>query len=226
MAAIDPMLAPVWLTLRLAALTLLVLLAVGLPLAYWLARTRSRARVLVEAVTALPLVLPPTVLGFYLLIVLGANGPAGQAWMALSGHPLAFSFAGLVVASCLYSLPFVVQPLQAAFAGVDPKSVEASLTLGASRWRTYWQVVLPQVRRGLLVAAVLGFTHTMGEFGVVLMVGGNIPRETQVLSVAIYERVEVLDYAGAHAYSLGLLAFSFVALSAIYALTGGTRNLR
>jgi molybdate transport system permease protein len=217
---------PVWLTLRLAALTLAILLALGLPLAWWLSRTRSRARVLVETLTALPLVLPPTVLGFYLLMLLGAQGAVGEGWMALTGRPLAFSFAGLVVASCLYSLPFVVQPLQAAFAGVDPRSIEASMTLGASRWRTYARVVLPQVRRGLLVASVLGFTHTLGEFGVVLMVGGNIPGETQVLSVAIYERVEVLDYAGAHAYSLGLVVFSFAVLSVIYALTGGTRELR
>jgi molybdate transport system permease protein len=161
-------------------------------------------------------VLPPTVLGFYLLLAMGANGAAGQFWTSLTGHPLAFSFAGLVVASCVYSLPFVVQPLQAAFESLDKRTVEAAWTLGASRVRTFVHVVVPQIRRGLLTAVVLGFAHTLGEFGVILMVGGNIPGETQVVSIAIYEQVEMLDYAQAHKLSAGLLLFSFLVLVLVY----------
>lgn len=209
-------LTPVWLTVRLAGLTVLLLLIIGLPLAWWLARTRSALKIPVEAVTALPLVLPPTVLGFYLLVFLGASGPAGQLWTDLFGHPLAFSFAGLVVASCIYSMPFVVQPLQAAFEGLDRRAVEASFTLGASRVRTFLVIVLPGIRRGLITAVVLGFAHTLGEFGVVLMVGGNIPGETQVVATAIYEHVEVLDYDAAGALSAGLLGFSFLVLLLVY----------
>ena len=209
-------LTPVWLTVRLAGLTVLLLLIIGLPLAWWLARTRSALKIPVEAVTALPLVLPPTVLGFYLLVFLGASGPAGQLWAEIFGHPLAFSFAGLVVASCIYSMPFVVQPLQAAFEGLDRRAVEASFTLGASRVRTFLVIVLPGIRRGLITAVVLGFAHTLGEFGVVLMVGGNIPGETQVVATAIYEHVEVLDYDAAGALSAGLLGFSFLVLLLVY----------
>lgn len=209
-------LAPVWLTLKLAASTTVVLLMVGTPLAWWLAHTRNRLKVPLEAVTALPLVLPPTVLGFYLLIFLGAKGPLGGAWQALTGEPLAFSFAGLVAASCVYSLPFVVQPLQAAFERLDHHAVEASWTLGASRARAFVTVVLPQCRRGLLTAVVLGFAHTLGEFGVVLMVGGNIPGRTQVVSIAIFEQVEALDYASAQQLSAGLLALSFLVLVLVY----------
>lgn len=209
-------LTPVWLTVRLAGITVALLLAVCLPLAWWLARTRSRLKIPVEAVTALPLVLPPTVLGFYLLVFLGASGPAGQLWSKIVGHPLAFSFSGLVVASCIYSLPFVVQPLQAAFEALDRRAVEASFTLGASRVRTFFLVVLPGIRRGLITAVVLGFAHTLGEFGVVLMVGGNIPGETQVVATAIYEYVEVLDYDSASRLAAGLLAFSFVVLLLVY----------
>ena len=209
-------LTPVWLTVRLAGLTVLLLLIIGLPLAWWLARTRSALKIPVEAVTALPLVLPPTVLGFYLLVFLGASGPVGRLWTDLFGHPLAFSFAGLVVASCIYSMPFVVQPLQAAFEGLDRRAVEASFTLGASRVRTFLVIVLPGIRRGLITAVVLGFAHTLGEFGVVLMVGGNIPGETQVVATAIYEHVEVLDYDAAGALSAGLLGFSFLVLLLVY----------
>ncbi len=209
-------LAPVWLSLELAAVTVLILLCLGLPLAWWLAHTRSRMKIPVEAVTAMPLVLPPTVLGFYLLVFLGPQGWAGQLWMAMFGHPLSFSFAGLVVASCLYSLPFVVQPLQAAFEHMDRRAVEAAWTLGASTLRTFVTIVVPQIRRGLLIAVVLGFAHTLGEFGVVLMVGGNIAGETQVVSIAIYEQVELLDYAAAGRLSLGMLVFSFVVLLAVY----------
>lgn len=214
------MTAEVWttvsLTIRLSALTVLLLLIVGTPLAWWLANTERRWKVPVEAVTALPLVLPPTVLGFYLLLFLGQHGPAGQLATWLTGAPLTFTFAGLVVASCVYSLPFVVQPLQAAFEGIDKRAVEAAWSLGASRARTFVQVIVPQARRGFVTALVLGFAHTLGEFGVVLMVGGNIPGETQVLSIAIYEQVEVLDYASAHQLSAGLLVFSFVVLSLVY----------
>ena len=214
----NPGLQAIGLTLQLAGLTVVVLLGLGIPLAWWLAHTRNRWKTPVEAVTALPLVLPPTVLGFYLLILLGAQGPLGRLWIGLTGHPLAFSFGGLLFASCLYSLPFVVQPLQAAFERLDRRAVEAAWTLGASRLRTFIRVVAPQSRRGLLTAVVLGFAHTVGEFGVVLMVGGNIPGQTQVVSIAIYEHVEALDYAAAHALSLGLLLFSFLVLLVVYSL--------
>ena len=216
MSGLD--LTPLWLTLKVAGLTVLILLVVSLPIAWWLAFTRSRLKVAVEAFTALPLVLPPTVMGFYLLILFGPEGAAGELWTTLTGQPLVFTFAGLVVASCVYSLPFVVQPLQAALETMDRQTVEAAWTLGASRWRTFFVVVIPQIRRGLLTALVLGFAHTLGEFGVVLMVGGNIPGETQVISIAIYEQVELLDYASAHAWSLSLLLFSFVVLILVYGL--------
>ncbi len=206
----------VWVTLRLASLTTLILLVLGTPLAWWLATTRRRWRVWVEAVTALPLVLPPTVLGFYLLLAMGSQGPLGSFWEALFGAPLAFSFAGLVVASCVYSLPFVVQPLQAAFESLPRQVLEAAWTLGASPWATFWRVVVPACRRGFLTAGVLGFAHTVGEFGVVLMVGGNIPGETRVLSIAVFEHVEALEYGLAHRLSLGLLAASFLVLALVY----------
>ncbi len=207
---------PVWLTVQLAGATVLLLLLAGLPVAWWLAHTKSRLKIPVEAITALPLVLPPTVLGFYLLVLMGGNGPIGQLWTALTGHPLSFSFTGLVVASCIYSLPFVVQPLQAAFESLDRHAIEAAWTLGASRSKTFITIIVPQARRGLLTAIVLGFAHTIGEFGVVLMVGGNIAGRTQVVSIAIYERVETMDYGAAHALSAGLLLFSFVVLFLVY----------
>ncbi|MCG6862679.1 MAG: molybdate ABC transporter permease subunit [Chromatiaceae bacterium] len=209
-------LTPVWLSMKLAGVTVALLVVLGIPLAWWLARTRSPFKIPVEALTALPLVLPPTVLGFYLLVLLGSSGPAGQIWTRITGHPLAFSFTGLVIASCVYSLPFVVQPLQAAFEALDRRAVEASFTLGASRTRTFLRVVLPGIRRGLITAMVLGFAHTLGEFGVVLMVGGNIPGETQVVATAIYEYVEILDYDAAGALSAGLLGFSFLVLLLVY----------
>lgn len=208
----------VTLTLRLALLTVMILLLIATPLAWWLSQTHRRSKVLIEAVTALPLVLPPTVLGFYLLILLGANGPLGQLSISLTGQPLAFSFTGLVIASCLYSLPFVVQPLQNAFERLDRRAIEAAWTLGASRWRAFFSVILPQARRGFLTAVVLGFAHTLGEFGVVLMVGGNIPGSTQVVSIAIYEHVESFDYAAAHDLSMALLVFSFLVLFVVYGM--------
>ena len=185
-------------------------------MAWWLSRTRTPIKIVLEALVALPLVLPPIVLGFYLLVLLGPNGWIGSWWTHLTGNHLAFSFQGLVIASCIYSLPFVVQPLQAAFEGLDHGAVEASWTLGASHLRTFAMIVIPQTRRGFVTAVVLGFAHTLGEFGVVLMVGGNIPGETRVISIAIYEHVEMLEYQSAHALSAGLLLFSFAVLSIVY----------
>lgn len=209
---------PVWLTLQLASITVLILLIISTPIAWWLARTKSKLKVPIEAITALPLVLPPTVLGFYLLVLMGGNSPLGKMWIELTGQPLSFSFTGLVVASCIYSLPFVVQPLQAAFENLERLTIEAAWTLGASRIKTFFTVILPQARRGFLTAIVLGFAHTMGEFGVVLMVGGNIPGQTQVVSIAIYEHVETLDYGAAHVMSAGLLLFSFFVLFFVYGI--------
>jgi molybdate transport system permease protein len=214
----NPLLQAVWLTLSLAGVTVGVLLLLGTPSAWWLSRTRTPVKIVLEAFVALPLVLPPTVLGFYLLVGMGPHGWIGGWWLQLTGSPLVFSFQGLVIASCIYSLPFVVQPLQAAFEGLDPNAIEASWTLGASRLRTFVMIVVPQARRGFVTAVVLGFAHTVGEFGVVLMVGGNIPGETRVISIAIYEHVERLDYQTAHALSAGLLLFSFVVLSVVYAV--------
>ena len=209
-------LTPVWLTLQLASVTTILLLLLGTPLAWWLARTRSRFSAVVESVTALPLVLPPTVLGFYLLLVLSPNAPIGRFWVSLTGDTLTFSFAGLVVASVLYSLPFVVQPLQNAFISVGRAPLEAAATLGAGPMDAFFSVATPLAARGYLTAIVLGFAHTVGEFGVVLMVGGNIPGRTQVISIAIYEQVETLDYAQAHWLAGGLLLFSFVVLLLVY----------
>jgi molybdate transport system permease protein len=214
----GPDAAAVWLTARLAATTTILLLIVGTPLAWWLARTRSRLRPAVEAVTALPLVLPPTVLGFYLLVLLAPTGVVGSLWAALGGDRLVFSFPGLVVGSMVYSLPFVVQPLQNAFMAVGEAPLEAAATLGASPGDRFRSVVLPLARPGFFTAAVLAFAHTVGEFGVVLMIGGNIPGRTRVLSTAIYSHVEALDYGSAHLLSGGLLAFSFAVLLMVYAL--------
>jgi len=211
-------LSPVWISIRLAGLTVVLLLLLGTPLAWWLTHTRSRFKVLAEVIIALPLVLPPTVLGFYLLVLMSSQGVIGSTWLALTGSSLAFSFSGLLIASCLYSLPFVVQPLQAAFAGLDRRTVEAAWTLGASRLLAFFTVVVPQTRQGFITAMVLGFAHTVGEFGVVLMVGGNIPGETQVIAIAIYDHVEALDYPSAHILSAGLLLFSFVVLSVVYGM--------
>jgi molybdate transport system permease protein len=206
------------LSLKLAGLTTVILLLLGTPLAWWLARSRWRYKFLLEALVALPLVLPPTVLGFYLLVALGPNGPIGGLMEALGGRPLAFTFAGLVVGSVFYSLPFVVQPLQNAFHAVGRRPMEVAATLGASPVDRFFSVALPLARPGFLTAAVLGFAHTLGEFGVVLMIGGNIPGSTQVISIAIYDHVEALEYGRAHWISGGLLLFSFALLLLVYGL--------
>lgn len=206
------------LTLRLAATVTALLLLVGLPLAWWLARTRSRWQAPVAALVALPLVLPPTVLGFYLLLALGPQGPLGQLTDALGLGSLAFSFSGLVIGSMLYSLPFVVQPLQAAMASLGDRPLEIAATLGAGPLDRFFSVVLPLIRPGLITAAVLGFAHTLGEFGVVLMIGGNIEGETRVVSVQIYDHVEALAYAEAHGLSAVMLGLSFSMLLALYLL--------
>jgi molybdate transport system permease protein len=213
-----PDLGPLWLTLRLAAITTILLLLIGTPIAWWLAHTRSRAKSIVEAVTALPLVLPPTVLGFYLLVLLSPNSPIGGFWVTLTGSTLTFSFLGLVIASVFYSLPFTVQPLQSAFEAVGRGPLEAAASLRASPFDVFCTVATPMAFRGYLTAAVLTFTHTIGEFGVVLMVGGNIPGRTKVISIAIYEHVETINYAAAHTLSAILLVFSFLVLLAVYTL--------
>lgn len=213
-----PELGPILLTLALATVTTLLLLIIGTPLAWWLAFTRSRAKPIIEAVTALPLVLPPTVLGFYLLVLFSPNAPLGGLWVTVTGSTLAFSFIGLVVASMIYSLPFMVQPLQTAFEAVGREPLEAASTLGASPRDAFASVAVPMAVRGFLTASVLTFAHTIGEFGVVLMVGGNIPGRTKVISIAIYEHVETLKYTEAHVLSGALLVFSFVVLVAVYAL--------
>ncbi len=213
-----PDLAPVWLSLQLAAVTTLTLLLLGTPLAWWLSGTRSFMKPGIEAITALPLVLPPTVMGFYLLLLMSPAAPLGGFWVELTGETLTFSFAGLVVASVFYSLPFMVQPLESAFEAVGRAPVEAAATLGASPRDAFFSVVVPLSARGFLTACVLTFAHTLGEFGVVLMVGGNIPGETRVVSIAIYEHVETLRYAEAHVLAAGLLAFSFAVLLIVYTL--------
>ena len=209
---------PIWLTLQLATATIVILLIIGTPIAWWLANTSSKIRVGIEAVVALPLVLPPTVLGFYLLIMLGPNGWIGGPIRTLTGSPLSFTFAGLVFASTLYSLPFVVQPLQSNFESIGRSPIETASSLGASKWDAFFSVLLPLSRRGYLTATVLGFAHTLGEFGVVLMVGGNIPGKTKVISIEIYDRVEVMEYAQAHLLSAVLLLFSFLVLVMVYSI--------
>ncbi|MHB1239581.1 MAG: molybdate ABC transporter permease subunit [Gammaproteobacteria bacterium] len=216
MALALPDLVPVWITLRLAGLATVILLLLGTPLAWWLAHTRSPVKSAVEAVVGLPLVLPPTVLGFYLLLAMGPHSPVGAAWIRLTGSPLVFSFSGLVVGSVLYSLPFVVQPLQNAFEGLGRGPLEAAATLRAGPLDRFVTVAMPLARRGFLTAAVLGFAHTVGEFGVVLMIGGNIPGRTQVVSIAIYDHVEALEYAQAHVLAAGMVVFSFMTLLTVY----------
>jgi molybdate transport system permease protein len=211
-------LGPVWLSLQLATVTVLVLLVVATPVAWWLAFTRNRARTVVEAIVAMPLVLPPTVLGFYLLVLLGPAGFIGGPWLSVTDTTLTFSFTGLVFASVIYSFPFTIQPLQAAFEGVGRAPLEAAATLGAGPLDRFWSVASPLALRGYVSAVVLTFVHTLGEFGVVLMVGGNIPGRTKVISIAIYEHVETLQYAQAHVLSAGLLVFSFIVLLSVYAL--------
>ena len=207
---------PIWLTLQLAAVSTLILLLIGTPLAWWLAHHRGPGKAVIEALTAMPLVLPPTVLGFYLLILMSPNSPIGGFWLQLTGSTLTFNFSGLVIASVIYSLPFMVQPLQTAFATLGRAPLEAAASLRASPMDTFMHVVVPQSRRGFLTATVLSFAHTVGEFGVVLMVGGNIPERTRVISIAIYEHVETLNYGEAHTLAAGLLVFSFVVLLFVY----------
>lgn len=207
----------IWLTLQLAAVTTVALLILGTPLAWWLATTQMRSKIWVEAITALPLVLPPTVLGFYLLIILSPTSTLGAWWLSSTGSTLTFNFSGLVVASVIYSLPFMVQPLQSAFENLGQPTREAAASLGAGHWDTFFSVVVPQSQRGFVTATVLTFAHTLGEFGVVLMVGGNIPGRTRVVSIAIYEHVETLNYPQAHALAGVLLVFSFVVLLFVYA---------
>ena len=218
LSAID--LAAVWLTFKLATVTTAILLMVGTPIAWWLAGAQSRFKILIGAVVALPLVLPPTVLGFYLLIALGPHGPVGQLTQWLGWGILPFTFAGLVVASALYSLPFVVQPLQQAFEAIGPRPLEVAATLRASPWDSFFTVVVPLAKPGFITAAILGFAHTVGEFGVVLMIGGNIPEKTRVVSVQIYDHVEALEYAEAHTLAGGMLLFSFLVLLALYSRKG------
>ncbi len=213
-------------TLKLALISTLILLLLGTPLAWWLARTRWRFKYILEAIVALPLVLPPTVLGFYLLLVLGPRGPVGSLMESLGGRPLAFTFAGLVIGSVIYSMPFVIQPLQDAFSAIGRRPLEVAATLRASPLDRFFTVAVPLARPGFFTAAVLGFAHTIGEFGVVLMIGGNIPGETRVASIAIYDHVEGLEYAHAHWLSGGLLLLSFLLLVMVYALNRRFRVVR
>ena len=206
----------IWLTLRIASITTVLLLIIGTPIALWLARTPSRWKGPVGALVALPLVLPPTVIGFYLLIILGPQGPIGQLTTALGLGTLPFTFWGLVVASVIYSLPFVVQPIQNAIEALGPRPLEVAASLGAGPWDSFFSVILPLARPGFITAAILGFAHTVGEFGVVLMVGGNIPGVTRVISVQIYDHVEAMEYAQAHWLSGAMVVFSFLVLTLVY----------
>jgi len=212
----DAALSAIWLTVRLATVTTLLLFLIGTPIAWWLARTRSWLKAPVGAMVALPLVLPPTVIGFYLLVGMGPEGPIGQFTQALGLGVLPFTFWGLVVGSVFYSMPFVVQPLQNAFDAIGERPLEVAATLRAGPWDRFFSVVVPLARPGFITAAILGFAHTVGEFGVVLMIGGNIPDETRVVSVLIYEHVEALEYAEAHLLSAGMLVFSFLVLLLLY----------
>jgi len=210
------LLSPLTLSFQLAAITTLILIVIGTPIAWWLARTSSRWKPFVQTTVALPIVLPPTVMGFYLLILLGPGGAIGGWWVELTGSALTFSFTGLVIASCLYSLPFAVQPLVSAFESLGNRNLEAAWTLGASRLDAFFSVAVPLSLRGFLGATVLSFAHTLGEFGVVLMVGGNIPGETRVISIAIYDQVESLNYSVAHQLSATLLVIAFVVLFVMF----------
>ena len=209
---------PMWLSIQLALVTTVVLVLIGTPIAWWLSQTKLRWKPAVQAVVAMPIVLPPTVLGFYLLILLGPEGAIGSWWVQLTGSALTFSFTGLVVASCVYSLPFAVQPMQNAFEALPRQYLERAWTLGASRLDAFFSIAVPLSVRGFVSGIVLSFAHTLGEFGVVLMVGGNIPGETRVVSIAIYDHVESLNYAAAHRMSLLLIAFAFVVLAAMFAI--------
>lgn len=213
----------IWLSLRLAAVTTIVLVVIGLPLAYWLARSRWRLKFLIEAVVALPLVLPPTVLGFYLLMAIGSRSPIGKAYESLFGSRLPFSFSGLLLGSVLYSLPFAVRPFSVAFSAIDSRLLEASWCLGVSRLSTFFRVVLPLSRTGILTGIILCFAHTVGEFGVVLMLGGNIEGVTRTVSISIYDDVHYLRYAAAAQTSLFLVGLAFVSLAVVYALERRTK---
>ena len=207
---------PIWLTFQLAAVTTAVLLLIGTPLAWWLAITSRWIKPFVEALTAMPLVLPPTVLGFYFLILFSESSPIGAFWVSITGETLTFSFSGLVIASVIYSLPFMVQPLQTAFENMGKDSIEAAATLGSGPLDTFWHVVIPLSSRGFISGCVLSFAHTVGEFGVVLLIGGSIPNETKVVSIAIYEHVETLRYSDAHVLSALMIGFSFLVLLIVY----------
>lgn len=219
-----PDLGPLFLTIKLAVITTVILIVLGTPIAWWLATTRMKIKPLVEALVALPIVLPPTVIGFYLLILLSPQGVLGSFWVELTGHALTFSFLGLVIASVIYSFPFVVQPLQGAFETVGKDLMEAAHTLGAKPMDAFFSVAVPMAKRGYLTAAVLGFAHTLGEFGVVLMIGGNIPGETRLISIAIYDHVESLEYAEAHVLSFILISFAFVSMLMMYVLNYKSRK--
>jgi molybdate transport system permease protein len=212
----DAGLSAIWLTLKLASITTMLLLVIGTPIAWWLARTGSRLKGPIGAVVALPLVLPPTVLGFYLLVAMGPNGPVGQLTQFLGLGTLPFTFAGLVVGSLFYSMPFVVQPLQNAFESIGDRPLEAAATLRAAPLDCFFSVVLPLAKPGFITASILGFAHTVGEFGVVLMIGGNIPERTRVVSVQIYDHVEAMEYTQAHWLAGGMLLFSFLVLLILY----------
>jgi molybdate transport system permease protein len=212
----DLDIAAITVTIKLAFISTAILIVIGTPLAWWLSQTKFKFKVIFEAIIALPLILPPTVLGFYLLITLGSNSPLGRLLESYGGSSIAFSFSGLVIGSVIYSLPFVVQPLQNSFSAVKRQSLEVASTLGASQLDRFFTVAVPLARSGFVTAAVLGFAHTVGEFGVVLMIGGNIPGETGVLSIAIYDHVEAMDYAQAHLLAGGLLLTSFVMLIFVY----------
>lgn len=218
---IDP--APIWLSVKLASITTMILLLIAVPLSWWLCHTHHRIRSVVSALVTLPLILPPTVLGFYMLLMLGQNGPIGQLTDTLGIGPLAFSFPGLVIASVIYSLPFAVQPVQSAFETIGRQPLEAATTLGASPADRFFTVALPLAKPGILTAAVLSFAHTIGEFGVILMIGGSIPGETKVISIAIYEHVEALEYEQAYILSGGMVLFSFITLLLLYSVKR-TRN--
>ncbi len=207
---------PLWLSVQLALVTTAVLFVIGTPVAWWLSRTTASWKPVAQAVVALPIVLPPTVMGFYLLVLLGPHGAIGSWWFELTGSTLTFSFTGLVIASCVYSLPFAVQPMQNAFESLPRQTLEFAWMQGASKADAFFAVAVPMSARGFVTAAVLSFAHTLGEFGVVLMVGGNIPGETRVVSIAIYDHVESLEYGAAHQLSLLLLAFAFTVLIAMY----------
>jgi len=207
-------------TIKLASITTVILILVGTPIAWWLSQTRFKFKAAIEAIIALPLILPPTVLGFYLLMTLGTNGPVGNFMESIGGSSIAFTFTGLVVGSVIYSLPFVVQPLQNSFGSIGKQPMEVAATLGASKLDRFFTVAVPLARSGFITASVLGFAHTVGEFGVVLMIGGNIPGETGVLSIAIYDHVEAMEYGQAHVLAGGLLVLSFVMLLIVYIFNG------